>query len=60
MARLERLLATEREGARGEKVSGDGGESERWRPEEGREGALYIAMGSRDQAHIDRKNSGKV
>jgi hypothetical protein len=57
--RLERLPATEREGARGEKVSGDGGERERWRPKEELEGALYIAMGAQDRAHIDGKNLGK-
>jgi hypothetical protein len=57
---MEWLPAAEREGARGEKVSGDGGERERWRPKEEREGALYIAMGAWDRAHIDGKNSGKV
>jgi hypothetical protein len=49
----------EREEARGESVSGDGGERERWRQKEGKEGALYIAMGGRDRAHNDGKNSGK-
>jgi hypothetical protein len=57
--RLKRRPATEREGARGESDSGDCGERERWRPKEGREGALYIAMGARNRAHIDGKNSGK-
>ena len=57
--RLERRPEVEREGERGERVSGGGRRRRRWRPKEERLGALYIAMGGRDRAHIDGKNSGK-
>jgi hypothetical protein len=37
----------DREDERGDGATSDGGERERWRPKEEREGTLFIAMGER-------------
>uniref|UniRef100_A0A0E0G656 Uncharacterized protein n=1 Tax=Oryza nivara TaxID=4536 RepID=A0A0E0G656_ORYNI len=58
--RLERRPEVEREGARGESVSGDDGDRERWRPKEEKERALYIAMGAQGSSPRRREKLEKV
>jgi hypothetical protein len=58
--RLERLPVVDREDERGDGATSYGGETERWRPKEEREGTLFIAMEERDRAWNARNRAGKT
>jgi hypothetical protein len=46
------------EDERGDGATSDGGERERWRPKEEREGTLFIAMGERYRSYNERIEAG--